>query len=1103
MAMQRDRASAPAGSGASPSNADGSIATKRYLGRKPAPFADFGSMAARWTWGVISAWGVCVAAGWAICTVVRWDALSGLVAGGVVGTFLGYVVMQNTEPYEKQVPDYLLDLATRKARYAPAPPRQLEGAGARARLRCALLGALGPLLLDPSPSWRLLAPGGVTRPMEARGDDGSGMLVRTDGGRVALARVGPVHSYDRREPAERAAVGRAFGEVTLALAPGQQAQFLIVNRARPVAEALAEFDRRQTAGAPPAPTGDAERDGARGEAHARRVAYLGARRAGLERRYKETHIPDVRCYAAVAESIPAGLEMARVRVGAAQARVRRARRLLGRMATRTRARRSELAHAQAALAVEEAAVSVAERDLEFGFQVDAILGKVRQAGCQVELLCSDEIVDAVARSTRGPMSFDAPLARGETAGVDPATGSATWPADVSALHRAACAVEVDARHPSYLILHPTLLDTDTDEGEGEGEGEKERRGAACYVGSLVCRGLPPTVDYGWVAPLTRLPFPSDVALYVEGRAKEREEDRIEGSGSQAADLNDKREARMGGGRRKGRLSRMERESDATLEDLDAPDVTVAGVALIVTVYASTRMELRRRTALARAALRGLHCRPGPGWGHQKALWLATRPLALGDAPAMLTELTPVVRTMFPFTSANPGSRGGMPLGLTTHRGGGGAEAVSLDFDDAETGTQQVGVGGLPHSGKGFFGNAALAWGYFEDGNISVVMDRSGTYAALCEELGETYITPLDPESVDATRLTINPYEMVLRAIPSPQQQVARLLAMHEAMYGRADERERMSNWQFQKLSAALSEVVRRDYSGLVGVDRVTPYPLERDTLRELEGIVIARGDTERRREKEDVIAGFSNYVGQGPWAELCDRESTADIAGDGRLYVFDTRHCSEGKNAIVAFWIIESFVEWCGLRLVRSKARRHDGKPAMVVELIDEGWSVMEVAAPHISQATLTSRHVNRRFIFILQFLSKLFDHPLGQDLASVVPWWVLGKLRNERAGHAAGTGWLARPLDIPLEEALELPHLGQEPNEWSDMMLIKRGMKRTDHGVVRVMAPSEEDVELWKTNPTEKEERAALTARYGSLHAAVFAAARARRAARRGGSGR
>jgi len=1101
------------------------IATKRYLGRRPAPFADYGPPLDRWTWGVIGVFVACVAAGaavgWIAPAVGGW--LWGSTYGGLVGVALAWWVEGNTEPYDKQLPDYLIDLITRRCRYqrdADAPPARGTRRGPLGLLRPLNgvrpgLWGLREAVVGAAPAWRLLAPGGVVRPMAA-GENG--VLTRPDGQRVALAAVGPVNSYERRSPEDRAATGRAFGEIPLYLKPQQRAQFVIQNRARPVGEALADFDRRQAVD-PVEETGDRARDQEVRARHARQVEYLAARRAGVERRYAEHHIPDVRHYLAVAESVPLGLAMARERLERLRGRagwlerqaralavavhtrppLRRARGLWGRPHS-PRARLSGgratleliraataaevvVAAATAREAVESAGVEdqVTERDVEFGFQVADVQGRVRATGARVEPLAAGDLADLVIRSLRGPVSADAALGDARCARPASAASAEAGRAageTVTDLHAVACAVDVDARPLTYLRL-------------------RTPEGVVMYVRTLAVRKLPATVDYGWIAPLGRLPFPSDVTLYVEGRAKEQEEDRIERATGQAEDLNSKREDRTG--RRKGRLSRMERENTQTAEELDNPDVTVAGVALLVTVYAPDARTLRQRTATARAALRGLRCTPGPGWGHQKALWLATRPLGLGDAAAALPELTPVVRTLFPCTSGNPGSGSGMPLGLTVDEARvGGAEAVSLDFDDPEIGTQQLGLGGLPNSGKSVLGNAALVWSYFEGGNIVVAMDRSGTYAATCEELGGTYFIPLD-EQTEAQR-AINPYEMVMRAMASPQARVSRLLTMHEHMFGRADESERMSNWQFQKLSAALGTVVRADYGARVGLDRRTPYPLERDLIAELEKIAVGT-DKERRREKEDLIAGFMNYVGDGPWAALADRETDADL--DGRLVVFDTRYCSEGKNAIVAFWIMETFVEWAGLRL--QGITRHNGTPAMVVELIDEGWSVLEVAAPHISKATLTSRHVRRRFIFAIQFLSKLFDHPLGQDLANVVPWWVIGKLRNERVGQESGTGWLARPLDIPLREALDLPHLSIEAGEYAEMLVVKRGLKGTNHAPVRVMTPSEEDLELFKSNPTEKDERAALMARYGSLHQAMMegaAALRARRAERARGRG-
>lgn len=1031
------------------------IRTKRYLNRGTPPFADFGPPLDRAGWTQIVAVGVGVALGALLGKGVLHDPLGGGIYGLAVGVVVAWFSEQNREPYVRQLSGYAGRFLARRWAFAaqrPAPPSPWPLGDRRAptplrrltwRMRW-LPRRVRWALVHPAPAWHLLVPQG-TRPgaiQQLRAEEGR--LVRPDGRAVALAQVTPINSYARREDDERAASGRQIGEIPALLSPRQRAQLLIVNRATPAEVALADYDRRQVG------TTDVERE------------YVAARRAALERRYAEAHVPDTRFYIAVEQETSVGLDALRQRMSGVR---RTGRRVQGRLQRRLRPSVLRLCRRSAVVAEDvphsemdqEPDHAETERTVAFALQVDEVYKRVRQAGAPVRPLSAGEAADTLIRTMGAVLRADQeiPGARCDCTGESLAS--------VSPLHQAACALDATER-PTHLRL-------------------RRADGTTVYARSLVVRQLPSTVDYGWLAPLAHLPFMSDVAVYYEGRSQTREEGKIERKATTAFWMNEERKGR--GGTEKVRLSRAEAEHKQTLAELDDPDIEVHACAIIVTLYADTTAQLRRRTAVARATVRGLtKAWPGAGWGHQLPLWLATRPLCLGDDLATLPELTPVLRTLFPCTTENPGDTGGMPAGVTLS----GREAVHLDWDAAGIGTQQMGVGGLPSSGKSVWMNACAAWSYLEGppgddpqgGNGVTILDRSGSYRALCDLVGGTYLTLLDEQ---AEPPALNPYELVIKAIPTKGGRVARLLTLHERMYGHGDVSERMTAWQYQKVAEGLDAILQRRRRGRY------PYPLERDLIAHLRAEAIP---SERRTEMDDLLAGLLPYVGDGPWASLADRPTS--VALGHRFLVFDTRQCSEGRNAVVAFWLMETAVAWRARE--RAGHRRVDGRAALETEIIDEGWSVLQVAAPHIQTVALTSRHVRRRVIFGLQFISNLADDPLGQALFDVVPYWCIFKLRNERAGHGTGTAWLAEPLGVPVREARALPDLQIDEGRSAQMLFVVRGHKGTRYAPMSVEL-AEEDIEVFKSHPHERDAREAMVARHGGLWPAVKAAAEATRRAR------
>ena len=598
-----------------------------------------------------------------------------------------------------------------------------------------------------------------------------------------------------------------------------------------------------------------------------------------------------------------------------------------------------------------------------------------------------------------------------------------------------------------------------------------------YARSLYVTRLRQTAYPGWVKPLLALPH-ARIALTIEGRDQNREAGRVERLAGKALALNDVREDRTGG--KKVKLSRAEAEHRRTLDETEDPDTNIFRFSLIVTVLADSPAQLQRRVALAKAALRGAKCGIGQGWFDQLELYRATLPTADGGNLHLLRDMTAAVATTFPYHTDNPGHTSGMPLGVTadTH------EPVYLDLDAPDIATQQVGIFGVPNSGKSVIMNE-LTKQTLAEGNGAVVFDSTGSYRPLCEVWKGTYLTLLDTET-GATPPALNPWQICARL--NPEARVSEMLTLHETFFGRGENVERLTSWQYATLAQAIRAVYARDR----GPDE-HPYPLERELIVYLKGLKVAAA---RKVELENMMLGFSEYVGDGIYASLADREMDADVLA--QMVVLDVRHC-KGKIAVAAFRIMEGLME------LRTAARAHlkrvDGRPAMEAEVIDEGHNIIDVAAEHIGQITLQSRHKRRRVLFGTQYITHMKASPRALDMLNTLPVLIVCNTRNEQVGVEAGSAWLAKTLGITEREAGELPGLHVVPPDassdgYAQAYVIVRSQRASiaKRGKVNLEIP-DVDLALFKTQPAERDERDAWTAAHGGLWPGVVAATMARRA--------
>lgn len=1032
------------------------VETRRYIDQSPGPLADLGAPWDQFRWTALIIFAVVVGATALVGSLIG-DVIDAAIPGIVGGATLAYLWTQVKEPYLTQVEGFVL----RRHVYSPVPPPlPTEG-----HPRLLPLRRSWARLTAPAPSWRLLSVEGT--PKAALAVDNAGVLTRPDGGLIACWRVEPFNAAGRSD-AELARILDLFAEIPTLLTPGQRVQIVVDSLSVRAEEEIARLDSRQAAQAGDAVTGE----------------YVPLRQTWLERRYAGNQVADRRMYLVVEDARPAAMAVATARVRRQTALLDEGRRAaFAHVADELRGLLSRMGLDAQALRGPEVAALVA-RAVAAAPRHDAEIDLLPTAGPDVPPLIS--VPDAPLSAT--------PLAAPDPDGDHPAPALATQHRVAGRLHAATVGASarrlgrwlVDrARYGKAGTPAASALAPGADAGPGAGAPRPTRSAPATvsalhaavtavpirervahlevggrYARTLYALAPPRRVHPLWPTALVKIPQQARLSIVIEGRSKEREVGRLERFAQRAFHLNEARED--GRGTRKVRLSAQQREHQQTLEELEDPDVGVYQVGLALTVMADSLAELRGAVGSARAAFRATRCPLGQGWADQLPLYLSTLPLGrAGAGPGHLFRATtPTVATVFPFDRESPGHTQGMPLGVTA-----GREQVYLDLDAPDISTQQIMLVGVPNSGKSVAMNEIALQTYLE-GNGVTLMDRSGSYRALCDALGGTYLTLLDQEG---TPPAINPWELFSRA--NRTGRVQNMLGLHDTMYGRGEAVERLSNWQYTTLAEAIDRVYSRARE-----PGAAPYPVESELIAELRGQLTGRLPAARTVELEDMLLGFSNYVGTGPWASLADQQTTAGL--EHRFIVLDTRHCV-GKNALVAYRLISALVEWRAAQ--RLTQRRVDGSPAIEMQGVDEGWDVIGLAGEDVDRATRTSRHLRRRYVFSTQFVSDAADDPRATALLNSVPVLLIFRTRNERAGQRAGNAWLGQTLGLTQREVDSLGGLHVSPGRYAQAFMVVRSLSTSEskRGVFNMELPPW-DIELFKTQPLERDARAAAVAAHG-----------------------
>ncbi|MHB8491523.1 MAG: TraG/VirB4 family ATPase [Solirubrobacteraceae bacterium] len=355
---------------------------------------------------------------------------------------------------------------------------------------------------------------------------------------------------------------------------------------------------------------------------------------------------------------------------------------------------------------------------------------------------------------------------------------------------------------------------------------------------------------------------------------------------------------------------------------------------------------------------------------QAPLWRSTLPLGRDVAHRRRKYVSRNVGDTFPLVGTSCGSPEGIALGYALP----GRTLERLDPFDAAHPNHLLLVNGMSGAGKTMAAIILLIRSLAQ-GACGFIIDRAGHFAFLA-----SLVPGAAAVEIGAGAHAINSWDV---EDPSKvgAEKIDYLLALHALLLGEhhaGRDSYGLSDLEANLLGLAMAEVYARcALTGEEPRELLLQEELERRYERERgEGSV---GIAEALR---NLSMRLNNYVGEGPYAYLADRQTT--IPQGAPLVVFDTRSIPEAKAAAALFVICEHVKS----QIARTRAEHLSGvgpKHAWAGRsflVIDEAWKLIERPATGrwFNEFCRRSRHYALWLIAISQQLSD-FDNEHGRAL--------------------------------------------------------------------------------------------------------------------------
>lgn len=553
-------------------------------------------------------------------------------------------------------------------------------------------------------------------------------------------------------------------------------------------------------------------------------------------------------------------------------------------------------------------------------------------------------------------------------------------------------------------------------------------------------GVPEETWLGWTQYLTLAALPFTLAVHVHARDRYREKSRQRRRYRQLWAANRGQE-------RMGKLvdpDREDAEQEAREVNVALKRQAAAGV-YDLSAYLAMREphgDAERLAEELRTTCRELtsatDATVNEGLFAQRKLWPATLPLGLDPPRRGRKYLSLNAADSFPLIGAgcgSPPSPTAIPLGYAHPT----RELVWIDpFDPLHLNHVTI-VAAQSGGGKTMLVNLLLGRAMAK-GAAGAIIDRSGHYdfaAATIPSAASVRIGGGEGEQ------RINPWD----GEPTPEK-VGFLVALHELILG--------TDGQLAKLEQNLLGLAIRSVYRHCEESGATPREtLLQDELLQRHRAARADGSPELAAAYQLLAESLHNYVGEGPYAWLCDHETT--VEPDAPLVVYDTRRLPDSEAPAALFVICEQII-----RRVEAAREAHlagETDPALpwagrFFLVFEEVWKLVGGAPATgrwVNELARRSRHLALWLIAISQQLDD-FHGPHAEALVSQ------STLRFVLSQNPDQLGSLRERLGRSLAATEQIRELQTVKREYSQTYVINGGR---GEGTVTIAVS---DYEYWRS---------------------------------------
>ncbi len=396
--------------------------------------------------------------------------------------------------------------------------------------------------------------------------------------------------------------------------------------------------------------------------------------------------------------------------------------------------------------------------------------------------------------------------------------------------------------------------------------------------------------------------------------------------------------------------------DATLAEIAQGDTGLAKSALFVSVYGSSESDLKDKYENFASRLPDIH--KYDGVFQQEQLFFSTLPLCFNEVQQKheWMRTTADISNCWPFFMDPMADDSGVILGYSETN-----QVVKIDLYTSRNENNNIAIFGSSGSGKSV-GAQVILNRLMPQGPFGTIIDRSGTYATTCDAAGGEYIK-YDLQC----KKHANPFDCPeesyrIKGVVSEDQEEAAMGFVSTVLSEITEEGKERPMTQVE--TSLIFTAIKRTYLRIFKETKGEKYPLLRDVRRTFLEMSKSGEVSEKSRETCMTFAEILlQYVEDGPYANICDRETNIDPQNP--LLVFDTALMAKRpKLKALVTYLITSFA------FARARYCHDQGRRAFT--LCDELWDLISTHSGRQLADILsrTSRHLGNAFIPITQRIS-------------------------------------------------------------------------------------------------------------------------------------